>query len=95
MRHEYNLDHLITYDVEPADGERLVPCPQYKDKCKQISKIKADLTKLQTEYGQKAFENKEAERPSMRGFNIANAGCKRKIKLLQQQLDDLTAELKK
>jgi hypothetical protein len=95
MRHEYNLDHLITYDVEPADGERLVPCPRYKDKRKQISEMKADLTKLQRDYGQKAFENKEAEHPSMRGFNIANAGYKRKIKLLQQQLDAATAELKK
>lgn len=95
MRHEYNLDHLITYDVEQADGDRLVPCPRYKDKCKQISRIKADLTKLQSDYGQKAFENKEAERPSMRGFNIANAGCKREIRLLQQQLDDATAELRK
>ena len=95
MRHEYNLDHLITYDVEQADGDRLVPCPRYKDKCKQISRIKADLTKLQRDYGQKAFENKEAERPSMRGFNIANAGCKREIRLLQQQLDDATAALRK
>ena len=95
MRHEYNLDHLITYDVEQADGDRLVPCPRYKDKCKQISGIKADLTKLQRDYGQKAFENKEAERPSMRGFNIANAGCKREIRLLQQQLDDATAALRK
>lgn len=95
MRHEYNLDHLITYDVEQADGDRLVPCPRHKDKCKQISKIKSDLAKLQIDYGQKAFENKEAERPSMRGFNIANAGCKRKIKMLQQHLDEAVAELKK
>ena len=43
MRHEYNLDHLITYDVEEADGDRLVPCPRYKDKCKEISRMKADL----------------------------------------------------
>jgi len=95
MRHEYNLDHLVTYDVEEADGDRLVPSPRYKDKCKEISKMKAELEKLQKDYGQKAFENKEAEHPSMRGFNIANAGCKRKIKLLQQQIDHATAELKK
>lgn len=95
MRHEYNLDHLITNNVEKADGDRLVPCPRYKDKCKQIAKVKADLAKLQQEYGQKAFENKEAERPSMRGFNIANSGYKSKIGQLQQQLDDLVAESKR
>jgi hypothetical protein len=95
MRHEYNLDHLITHDVEAADGDRLVACPHYKNKSKEISKMKVDLEKLQNDYGQKAFENKEAEHPSMRGFNIANAGCKRKIKLLQQQIDQAKADLKK
>ena len=95
MRHEYNLDHLITYDVEQADGDRLVPNPCYKQKSKEISKMKADLEQLQKRYGQRAFENKEAERPSMRGFNIANAGCKRQIKELQKQIDQAGAELKK
>jgi hypothetical protein len=95
MRHEYNLDHLITNDVEEADGDRLVPNPCYKQKSKEISKMKADLEQLQKRYGQRAFENKEAERPSMRGFNIANAGCKRQIKELQKQIDQAGAELKK
>lgn len=87
MRHEYNLDHLITYDVEAADGDRLVPCPVYKDKCKQIAQMKADLQKLQMDYGRKAYENRESQRPSMRGFNIANSGCKREIRRLQEQIE--------
>jgi hypothetical protein len=94
MRHEYNVDHLLTYDVEAADGERLVPCPEYKEKSKEISSMKADLKKLQKEYGQRAFENKEAERPSMRGFNIANAGYKSKIRLLQEQIEKAKMALK-
>jgi hypothetical protein len=95
MRHEYNLDHLVTYDVEVADGDRLVPCPEYKKKSKKISRMKADLEKLQKEYGRRAFENKEAQRPSMRGFNIANAGCKGKIRLLKQHIEEAKIELKK
>jgi len=94
MRHEYNLDHVLTYDVEPADGERLVPCPEYKEKKKEISRMKAELEKLQKEYGQRAFENKEAQRPSMRGFNIANAGSKSKIRLLQEQMEKAKMDLK-
>jgi len=94
MRHEYNLDHLLTYNVEAADGERLAPCPKYKEKSKEISRMKADLEKLQKEYGQRAIENKEAERPTMRGFNIANAGCKNKIRLLQEQIERAKMELK-
>ena len=32
---------------------------------------------------------------AMRGFNIANAGCKRNVKLLQGKIDQASAELKK
>jgi hypothetical protein len=94
MRHEYNLDHLMTYSVEAANGERLVPFPEHKKKSKAISRMKSDLEKLQKEYGQRAFENKEAQRPSMRGFNIANAGCKAKIQHLKQQIEKAQIELK-
>jgi hypothetical protein len=36
MRHEFDLDHLCTYDVEPADPERLVPHPERKKLDQQI-----------------------------------------------------------
>jgi hypothetical protein len=94
MRHEYNMDHLLTYNVEAADGDRLVPCPEYKDKSKEVSRIKAELEKLQKEYGQWTFENKEAQRPSMRDFYIANADWEGKIRLLQQQIEKAKMELK-
>jgi hypothetical protein len=94
MRHEYNLDHLLTYNAEVADGERLVPCPEYKEKSKEICRMKADLEKLQKEYGRLASENKESQRPSMRGFNIANAGYKNKIRVLQKQIETAKMELK-
>jgi hypothetical protein len=94
MRHEYNLDHLLTYDVQAADPERRVPCPQYKQKSREISQLKVKLDSLHKEYGHLAAENNEAQRPSMRGFNIANAGCKSKIRYLQQQIDKAKSQLK-
>jgi len=94
MRHEYNLDHLLTYNVEAADSERLVPCPKYKEKSKEISRMKADLEKLHKEYGQRAIENKEAQRPTMGGFNIADATSKSKILDLQEQIERAKMELK-
>jgi hypothetical protein len=94
MRHEYNLDHLLTYDVEAADGERLAPCPAYKEKSREVSRMKAEMEKLHREYGQLAFENKESQRPTMRGFNIANAGFKDRIRVLQQQIESAKRELK-
>lgn len=36
MRQEFDLDHLCTYDVEPADPERLVPHPERKKLDQQI-----------------------------------------------------------
>ena len=91
---EYNLDHLITYDVEAADGDRLAPCPVYKEKIEQIARMKAELEVLEKDYGQRALKNKDAQRPTMRGFNIANAGYKKKVRLLQQQIEKAKAELK-
>jgi hypothetical protein len=95
MRHEYNLDHLLTYDVEEADGDRMAPSPLYKGKVKEISGMKAELKKLEQDYGKRAFENKDSEHSSMRGFNIANAGFKRKIWILQKRIEQAKDELKK
>jgi len=45
MGHEFDLDHLCTYDVEPADPERLVPHPERK-------KIDQQIKTAQTAMGQ-------------------------------------------
>ena len=45
MRHEFNLDHLCTYAVEPADAERLVPHPERK-------KLEQRIKTAQTALGQ-------------------------------------------
>ena len=56
--------------------------------------MKAELEMLEKDYGHRALKNKESERPTMRGFNIANTGYKRKTRLLQQQIEKAKAELK-
>jgi hypothetical protein len=94
MREEYALDHLVTNDVEPADVERLVPNPKKKEKRKQVKGLKRKLEMLKKEYGDKALQNNEARRPTMRGFNIANAGYKKKILELKKQIEQSEIELK-
>jgi len=94
MREEYALDHLVTNNVEPADVERLVPNPEKKERRKQIKVLKHELEKLKKEYGDKAFENDETRRPTMRGFNIANSGYKKKIFKLEKEIERATIELK-
>jgi len=45
MRHEFDLDHLCTYAVEPADPHRLVPHPERK-------KLEQQIKTAQTAVGQ-------------------------------------------
>ena len=94
MREEYALDHLVTNDVEPADVERLVPNPVKKEKRKLVKKLKLELEKLKKEYGDKAFQNDETRRPTMRGFNIANPGYKKKILNLEKEIERSEVDLK-
>ncbi len=94
MREEYALDHLVTNDVELADVERLVPNPEKKEQRKLIKRFKQELEKLKKEYGDKAFQNNEARRPTMRGFNIANSGYKKKIFKLEKEIEQLEIDLK-
>jgi len=94
MREEYALDHLVTNNVEPADVERLVPNPEKKEKRKLITKLKRELEKLKKEYGDKAFQNDETRRPTMRGFNIANPGYKKKIVKLEKEIGQSETDLK-
>ena len=94
MREEYALDHLVTNNVEPADVERLVPNPEKKEKRKLIKGLKLELEKLKREYGDKAFQNDETCRPTMRGFNIANPGYKKKILKLEKDIEQSETDLK-
>ena len=95
MREEYALDHLVTNKVEPADVERLVPNPDKKEKRKVIKGLKGELEKLKKEYGDKLFKNDETRRPTIRGFNIANAGYKKKILKLEKEIEKSEIELKR
>ena len=46
MRHEFALDHLCTYEVEPAAPQRLVPHPERKKLAQQIRTAQASLGQL-------------------------------------------------
>ena len=47
------------------------------------------------EYGDKAFKNDETRRPTMRGFNIANPGYKKKILKLEEEIEQSEIDLKR
>jgi hypothetical protein len=71
MREEFLLDALIDYQVEPEDPTRTIPNPKRRALDKDIRTARADLAKLEREYGAAAAENTEQRRPTMRSFKIA------------------------
>jgi hypothetical protein len=70
-----------------------IPNPDKKEKRKVVNGLKKDLEKLKKEYGDKAFENDETHRPTMRGFNVANAGHKKKIRQFEKEIEKSQIQL--
>jgi hypothetical protein len=94
MRHEFALDHLPTTKVESADPERSVPNPAVKEKKRELGRLKAQLTKAEQAYGQKAHENSEQKRRTVRGFKISHAQLGGEIKKLRLACDQLQVQIK-
>lgn len=93
MRHDFALDALVTYAVEPADAERTIPNPARKAVTKALTETRATLKELEHHYGQQARTNTEAQRPTMRGFKIAHADLNRQITTVETTITTLTARL--
>jgi DNA-binding CsgD family transcriptional regulator len=72
LREEYALDALVDYTVEPDDPARDVPNPERKAVAAQLREARAELTRLQAEYGRAVANNPERLRPTVRGFKIAH-----------------------
>src|SRR5215469_7998469 len=72
MREEFLLDALIDYQIEPEDPTRTIPNPERRARDKEIRIARADLARLEREYGAAAADNAEQRRPTMRGFKIAH-----------------------
>jgi transposase len=72
MREEFLLDALVDYRIEPEDPTRTIPNPERRALDKEIRAARADLARLEREYGAAAADNAEQRRPTMRGFKIAH-----------------------
>ncbi|MFQ5974226.1 MAG: putative transposase, partial [Alphaproteobacteria bacterium] len=93
MRQQFALDALVTYAVEPADPERTIPNPERKAVAKALTTSRTALKELEQAYGQQARTNPEAQRPTMRGFKIAQAGLSQRITALEATCRTLQARL--
>jgi len=93
MRQHFALDALVTYAVEPADPERTIPNPKRKTLATALALSRAALTELEQTYGQQARANPEAQRPTMRGFKIAQGKLSHRITALETTCYRLKARL--
>jgi len=71
LREEYALDALADYSVLPDDPQREVPNPAWAAADAKLRQAQAHLDRLQAEYGLEALTSLEQQRPTMRGFKIA------------------------
>jgi transposase len=92
MREEFLLDALIDYQIEPEDPTRAIPNPERRALDKEISAARADLAKLEREYGAAAADNTEPRRPTMRGFKIAHGRLGKQLRTARARVAQLIAQ---
>ncbi len=95
LREEYALDALAEYAAVPDDPTRDVPNPAWAAADAQLRQAQADLDRLQAEYGLEALTNLEQQRPTMRGFKIAQGKLGQKISSARQRVMQLGARRNK
>jgi hypothetical protein len=92
MREEFLLDALIDYQIEPEDPTRTIPNPERRALDKEIQAARADLARLEREYGAAAASNAEQCRPTMRGFKIAHGKLGKQLRMARDRVAQLCAQ---
>ena len=73
MRQEFLLDALVDYQIEPEEPTRTVGNPQRRALDKKVRAARADLAKIERQYGMAAADHAGQRRPTMRGFKLAHS----------------------
>ena len=89
MREEFLLDALIDYQIEPEDPTRTIPNPERRALDKEIRAARADLARLERDYGAAAADNAEQRRPTMRGFKIAHGRLGKQLRTARARVAQL------
>jgi len=92
MREEFLLDALVDYRIEPEDPTRTIPNPERRALDKEMKAARADLAKLEREYGAAAATSAEQRHPTMRGFKIAHAKLGKQLRAARDRVAQLFAQ---
>ncbi len=88
-RQHFALDGLDSYASHPDNLDRMVPNPERARLRRQLARAQQALDELEATLGAEAMDNPETQRPTMRGFKIANAHLTYDIRLARQEVDRL------
>ncbi|MGA8052344.1 MAG: putative transposase, partial [Burkholderiales bacterium] len=89
MREEFLLDALVDYRIEAEDPTRTIPNPERRALEKHIRSARTDLAQIERQYGAAAADNSEQQRPTMRGFKIAQGRLGKKLRAARARLAKL------
>jgi len=92
MREEFLLDALVDYQIEPEDPTRTIPNPERRRLDQEIRSARADLARLEREFGAAAAANAEQRRPTMRGFKIANGRLGQQLRVARARVAQLVEQ---
>ena len=88
MREEYALDALVSYEMVPADPERMVVNPKRREIEKQVRRQRMRVKKLEQELA--ARSSKEEGRPTLEGFKAAVWEVGQRLSKQKKELAKLT-----
>jgi hypothetical protein len=92
MREEFLLDALVDDRIEPEDPTRTIPNPKRRALDKEIRAARADLARIEREYGVAATDNAEQRRPTIRGFKIAHGKLGKQLRIARARVAKLFAQ---
>jgi transposase len=92
MEAEFALDALVEYGVEEVSQEVTRPNPERQRVGKERQQARAEVLRLQAQLGAAAEANEEQQRPTMRGFEIAQARLRQQLEEAELRERELTEQ---
>ena len=92
MEAEFALDALVEYGVEEVSQEVTRPNPERKQVGKALQQAREEVRRLQAQLGAEAQANEEQQRPTMRGFKIAQASLRGQLEEAQLREQELAQQ---
>jgi transposase len=92
MAEEFALDALVEYGVEDVSEELTRPNPERKRLVRERRQAQAEVLRLRAELGAEAEANAEQQRPTMRGFKIAQSRLRHELAQAEWRVEELRAQ---